>query len=908
MTDTPSRLASALVDRYRIQRELGAGGMATVYLAEDLKHNRQVAIKVLRPELAAVVGAERFFSEIETTAQLQHPNILPLFDSGEADGLLFYAMPYVEGETLADRLARERQLPVDVALDVTRKLAAALDYAHQRGVVHRDIKPANVLLSSGEPLIADFGIALAVTQAGDGRITETGLSLGTPHYMSPEQASGDRSLDPRSDVYALACVLYEMLIGEPPFAGPSPQAVLARILTTSPTRVTQARPTVPRHVDAVVARALEKLPADRFATMGDFRRALDDPSFRHTTGTHEVAAAPVATAPHASSRRWVVPALSGACLVLAAVSALAWIRPGPVQPVHRFRIALDVVDVDGRDFAISPDGGRIVYIGEGMQLFQRPLSSLEGQAIPGAQPARGGFFSPDGASVGFDLGTGASDRMHTVSLAGGSPIPVGTPGRGVSPDGAWTEDGYIYYLEDVSGEAPRLVRAPARGGDAEPVQTNATVFFMAPLPGVTDRLLVTFVDSLADGVSTGILHVETGVVRRIPGLEGAGSALFAGGYLFWYSAQGGSLVAAGFSPAKGELTTPPVTLTEGLSAPRSHYVSDAGILVYWSGVFGGVVGGEAPGWVDRSGGTEVIDARLSEDVGDFDDVRLSPDGRYLAVDVQSGADGAPDEAHRIRIYDLQQGTSYQLSFEGRFNTKPRWMPDGRVAYLSDQSGRSGVWAQPYDRSGVETLLFESDGGIVGLDVSPVAGAPLLVTLEVPNAAGATDAGLFLVDPDSGSDPRPFVDTRFVEAGGAISPDGRWAAYTSYESGRSEVYVRAFPGGGRPYPISVGGAVAPAWGAEGDELVYVTPEGITVAALDVADGVFVRSRDLITDDTDAFEWIRGFEAGFDVATDGRLVTIFERRAQLGGGSQRPMPVVVTNVFEDLRRRLEQGGGG
>jgi serine/threonine-protein kinase len=274
-----ARLNAALEGRYRIQRELGEGGMATVYLAEDLKHDRKVALKVLKPELAAVVGAERFLTEIKTTANLQHPHILPLFDSGEADSFLFYVMPYLEGESLRDRLDRERQLPVDEAVALVSKVADALDYAHDRGVVHRDIKPANILLSErGEPLVADFGIALAVTQAGGGRVTETGLSMGTPHYMSPEQASGDRDVDPRSDIFALGCVLYELLAGDPPFAASSAQGVLARILTEEAAPVTRTRRTVPPHVAGAVAQALQRLPADRFGSARAFARALADPA------------------------------------------------------------------------------------------------------------------------------------------------------------------------------------------------------------------------------------------------------------------------------------------------------------------------------------------------------------------------------------------------------------------------------------------------------------------------------------------------------------------------------------------------------------------------------------------------------------------------------------------------------
>jgi len=254
------RLSSALADRYRIERELGQGGMATVYLAQDLKHDRQVAVKVLRPELAAVIGAERFLSEIKTTANLQHPHILPLFDSGAVDSFLFYVMPFIEGESLRDRLSREKQLPISDAVRIATEVAGALDYAHRHNVIHRDIKPENLLLHDGRALVADFGIALAASKAGGSRMTETGMSLGTPAYMSPEQAMGEREITARSDVYALGCVLYEMLTGDPPFTGSTAQAIVARVLTEQPRPLIPQRHTIPLQVEAAVLAALEKLP------------------------------------------------------------------------------------------------------------------------------------------------------------------------------------------------------------------------------------------------------------------------------------------------------------------------------------------------------------------------------------------------------------------------------------------------------------------------------------------------------------------------------------------------------------------------------------------------------------------------------------------------------------------------
>ena len=274
LTSTPARLTAALSDRYRLDRELGQGGMATVYLAEDLRHGRKVAIKVLHPELSAVLGGERFLAEIKVTANLQHPHILGLIDSGEADGLLYYVMPYVAGESLRARLMRERQLPVDEALRLSREVASALDYAHRQGVVHRDIKPENILLQDGAALVADFGIALAVHQAGGSRMTQTGMSLGTPAYMSPEQAMGEREIGARSDVYALGAMTYEMLAGEPPFTGPNSQAIVAKVLTEQPPPLRAKRPMVSPAAEAAILTALQKLPADRWGSAHEFSDAM----------------------------------------------------------------------------------------------------------------------------------------------------------------------------------------------------------------------------------------------------------------------------------------------------------------------------------------------------------------------------------------------------------------------------------------------------------------------------------------------------------------------------------------------------------------------------------------------------------------------------------------------------------
>ncbi len=309
-----AKVRRVLAERYRIDRVIGEGGMATVYLAEDLKHKRQVAVKVMRPELAATLGADRFLREVEIAAQLNHPHILPMYDSGEADGVLYYVMPYVDGESLAARISREGELPVPVAMRLAREIAEALAYAHKRGIIHRDIKPANILLHEGHALVADFGIARALDAEG-AAITKTGLAIGTPQYMSPEQSTGEKNVDARTDIYALGAVLYEMLTGEPPFTGRTPQAVVTRSLTERPRPLGSVRDGVPAGLESAVNKALARSAADRFTTAGDLADSLSTVE----TGAHVAPAS--ATPPTRSARR-------GAWLALGAVALLVVIGAG----------------------------------------------------------------------------------------------------------------------------------------------------------------------------------------------------------------------------------------------------------------------------------------------------------------------------------------------------------------------------------------------------------------------------------------------------------------------------------------------------------------------------------------------------------------------------------------------------
>ena len=419
MTETAERLRLALADRYVIEREVGQGGMATVYVAHDVRHDRRVALKVLRAELAAVIGAERFLAEIKTTATLQHPHILPLFDSGTADGFLYYVMPYVEGESLRDRLSREKQLPVDEAVRVASEVAGALDYAHRHGVVHRDIKPENILLHEGQALVADFGIALAVSRSeGATRMTETGMSLGTPHYMSPEQAMGEREITPKADVYALGCVLYEMLLGEPPFTGPTAQAIVAKVMTEKPGPIVARRDRVPAHVEDAVFTALEKLPADRFASAAEFAAEL--------TGSRG-AAVPRAAAVR---RSWLVPVATVGAVALAAGFLLGHGVGSPAALPTEWRGEL----LGGPQVAMAPtvsrDGQLVAF--EAMVDGQTQLGVLKPQSgdwkVLTSDRSRGLVstysWSRDDSKIYFDRVLDRPNGVYSISPLGSEERPV----------------------------------------------------------------------------------------------------------------------------------------------------------------------------------------------------------------------------------------------------------------------------------------------------------------------------------------------------------------------------------------------------------------------------------------------------------------------------------------------------
>jgi serine/threonine protein kinase/Tol biopolymer transport system component len=897
VTAVAERLSAALADRYRIERELGAGGMATVYLAQDLKHDRRVALKVLKPELAAVLGAERFVVEIKTTAALQHPHILPLFDSGTADGFLYYVMPYIQGETLRSKLDRETQLGIDESVRITCEVADALDYAHRHGVIHRDIKPENILLHDGRPMVADFGIALAVSAAAGGRMTETGLSLGTPHYMSPEQATAEKELTNRSDIYSLGCVLYEMLTGSPPHVGASAQQIVMKIVMDEARPVTQLRKSVPANVAAATAKALEKLPADRFESARAFAEALTNPAFT-TTGLST-------TRPGSSVRDWrqrlAVPALVAAVL-LAAALLWALTRPAPAPTVARYLVELaEGQDLSGTPWsrlAVSPDGSRLVYVGDaerGTRLFVRTRDQLKATAIPGTEGAINPAFSPDGDRIAF-MDRVAEGHIKVVSLAGGPAVAITDSAVG-APGLTWGHDGFIYY--DVIGIGP-LMRVRETGGAAASVgrldSTRGELQHAWPDALPNGKGLIMTVShggpgaggSEADEIA--VLDLATGTHRVL--VRGVFARYVRSGHLAYVTADG-ALMGVPFDQDRMELTGEAVALTEGVgvrvgSGAVDLAVSAGGTLWYAAGAVGSA-GTQEVVWVGRDGSATPVAAGWA---GLIANPVLSPDGKRLAVSTR-------ELVSQVWIKELDHGPLSKLTVDGSNNVRPAWSADGRsVAFVSNGSPNRDLYQRLADGSRPATLLLDAERPVEEAVFSR-DGAWLIYR-----------TGSFVAEGDLyarrlGSDSSiVLVATPAYETSPSLSPDGRWLAYVSNESGTAEVYVRPFPNtaDGR-WQISVQGGQEPLWAHSGRELFYRTASGAVPQQMAME---IVPGRTFIPGERRTLFPLTRYVLGsshqqYAVAPEDRRFVMIRAT----GSDRADKLVVVENFFEELRQKVGTG---
>ena len=891
MPDPVTRLNVALEGRYSIDRELGEGGMATVYLADDLKHERKVALKVLKPELAAVVGAGRFLAEIKTTANLQHPHILPLHDSGEADNFLFYVMPFVEGETLRDRIDREKQLPVDEAVALASKVAGALQHAHEHGVIHRDIKPGNILIQGGEPVVADFGIALAVGAAGGSRLTETGLSVGTPYYMSPEQATGDQHVGPPSDTYALGAVLYEMLIGDPPYMGSTAQAVLGQIIAGEAVSATKKRGSVPANVDAALRCALEKLPADRFTSAQDFVRALGDPHFQYG----ELDEAPVGAS--AGSLKWLAVTSTTTTAILAVALGMSILGPDPPQPVSRFEINLpdgiELFSAPGISLAVSPDGSTIVFVGtssEGVtQLWLRPLEQLSAMPIPGSENARSPRFSPDGQSIAFTVG----EDLRIASLTGAPPQTLFSDV--LFPGLAWGPDGMIYFTGGHRG----ISRVSVGGGEPEEVTTVAQgeSDHVVPdvLPNGKGLLFTRRMESTTSVIEAEIalVSLETG---RIDGLFPGRTAKYAPSGHIVYASREGTLLAVPFDVDRLEPTGPAGALLESVSTSSRYSkfaLSETGVLLYLPGAAIGAATELV--WVTRQGDAAPVDPDWQFDppVSNYG-WSLSPDGARVALTRE--IDGNTD----IWVKQLPDGPLERLTFGDENDLYPVWTSDGQsVTYLSSTDS----WRRPADGTGTPELLLDDQLTLFQGGWSPDGEWMVFRTGGFPRIIGVRDIVGFRPGVDSAT--VPLVATaEFAEQDPALSSDGRWLAYTSNRTGRAEIYVSPFPEvGSARVPVSTGGGVGPLWARSGSELFFVDADRRLIAARVETDSEFrVLDREplFILGPEYLIASLDGTSHFYDISLDDQqfLMGRSASSASIGGGSKI---VVVQNFFEELKER-------
>jgi Tol biopolymer transport system component/tRNA A-37 threonylcarbamoyl transferase component Bud32 len=875
MTDVLSTLRAGLADRYRIDREVGAGGMATVYVAHDIRHDRRVALKVLKPELAAVLGAERFLSEIRTTANLQHPHILALFDSGKVEGTVFYVMPYVEGESLRDRLSREKQLPIDDALRIAREVGEALHHAHTHGVIHRDIKPENILLQSGHAMVADFGIALAAANTGGSRMTETGMSLGTPTYMSPEQAMGERSLDARTDVYALGCVLYEMLVGDAPFTGSTAQAIVAKVLTERPAPIIARRDRVPEHVEEAVLTALEKLPADRFASAAEFVNAIGSGDALTPTGTR------ARSAQRRAARAVLSPGVVARVAGIAAVAlAAGWLwgrASAPETGAAPSRLAI-VAGIGGSAFSgisrtvdISSDGQTIVYSttdeNGGTRVMVRRLDGRDAIELPNSSGVVHLRLSRDGTQL---YGSLTGSTMSRVSLAGGTWVPV--PSIEATSFLVPAANGVFYWTPQSSVNVPHRVDASGR-------DSVIAARGIAPTQELPDRehvLAINFGSASLSGDPV-VFNARSGAVKQL--FDGDIVELrYASGYLVYVRADN-VMLAQRFDLRRLEVVGEPVELAADVQVSGVGFaqmsVSDNGTVVYLPGSVSELVR------VNRNGNATAFVPELMR----FHSPRYSPDGRQLLMDIVR-ADGRD-----VWLLGVQSGSLSRVTFAADGHD-PVWTRDGRgLLFLAGSNERIDIHRTPLGTT-ARPAVWPTDA-VLSYTGTPLANGDLLTT--VPGQRGR---GLDIVRlrPDGTLD--SLVNTEADESYPVPSPDGRWLAFVSDQSGRYELYLRSLVGDDVQLQISTDGATEPVWARSGRELFYRRQHArgadMMVATLrfDPAPQVTASQRLF---DVSAFTTGQP-HANYDVSPDGQSFAFIRR----SGADQ---VVVLQNVAE-LARRLER----
>ena len=876
------------LSHYKVLEKIGEGGMGEVYLAKDTKLDREVAVKVLPATFSEnKKRLARFEREARLLASLNHPNIAAIHELEETDGVHFLALEYVPGETLAERIKRG-PVPIDEALPLFKQIAEGLEAAHEKGVIHRDLKPANIKVTpEGKIKVLDFGLAKARERDSSAQglsesptltkeFTETGVLLGTAPYMSPEQARG-KPIDKRTDIWAFGCCLYESLCGKTAFRGETVSDTIAGILKQEPEWKTLPVET-PALVRSLLRRTLVKDANHRLQHIGDARveieEALSEPAQAEMTQMHRQ---------WASTRLPV--GLLGLILGATLASVVVWNLAGPTRlpaaDISRFSINLPTDSVLGErpsSVAISPDGRRLVFSatkGDGTQLYLRTIDQLETLPIPGTEDGALPFFSPDSQWVGFF----AEGKLKKVPLAGGAPVTLCEVET--SYGASWGPDDTIIF---ASLKIPYLRIVSAAGGTPEPITDIPTrkgeTHFYSPefLPGGESVLFSIFTGVGFENQRIAVHTLGTREHRIL--IERGGRVRYASsGHLIY--TRSNSLMAAPFDIDQLKVTGPSIAVAQGVSSRpmggADFSLSSDGCLAYVP----------SPGvpeitvhWMDRQGDSELIP--LPPHL--YFAPSISPDGSHLAV---TTFDGPHMETW---IYDLERHVLTRFTFEGsnHFNV---WTPDGqRVAFSSDREGPHNIFWKATDGSGTAERLAFSDGH---QDVG--SWSPDGEILSFSEAHPETKLDIWLLYLEEQRRVEPFLQTEFDEEHPMISPDGQWIAYTSNESGRTEVYVQPFPNGGRKWQISTNGGSGPRWARSGRELFYHEGPRMMVVAVETgADFIAGRTEFL-------FEVDGLYDAGqggpnYDVTPDGRHFVFTLPKPQPPATQIH----VVLNWLEELKR--------
>jgi eukaryotic-like serine/threonine-protein kinase len=891
---------------YEILSAIGAGGMGEVYKARDTRLDRIVAIKVLPTHLADRSELrERFEREARTIAGLNHPHICTLHDIGRQDGTDYLVMEYLEGETLAQRLEKG-SLPLEQVLQYAIEISDALDKAHRKGVTHRDLKPGNIMLTKSGTKLLDFGLAKLKQEAAPANVslsdlptaneplTAQGSIVGTMQYMAPEQVEG-KEVDARTDIFAFGAVVYEMATGKRAFEGKTQASLIAKILETDPLPISSLEPMTPPALDRVAKRCLAKEPDERCQSAKDL---TDELKWIAVDGS-QAGLAPTVTVKgiHALGRRELI--LSVGTLVFgAAIAGLAtWnLKPSWQKPVTRTVINLPPGQQlagleNGPAVALSPDGTRLVYVarqGGIQQLYLRAMDSFEAKPISGTEEATAPFFSPDSQWIGFF----AAGKLKKISVSGGAALLLAD--AAYFGGASWGSQGMIAFTPTPNVSA--LQQVADEGGAPRPLShfEKGDVSHRWPefLPGGKAVLFaagptaVTFTNA-----QVAVQSVGTGQRRNL--IQRGMSPRYApSGHLVY--AQGGSLMAVPFDPERLEVTGTAVPVVDGvLQSPvtgaAQYTISATGSLIY---VPGGVQATQLSlVWVDRHGAEQPIAAPEHA----YFTPRLSPDGRRVAV-------GITESDSQIWLYDLGRDTMTRFTFDGDYNPVPAWTPDGkRIAFESNKEGAPNLFWQLADGSGGLERLTTSEYIQVPMSWSP--DGKLLAFMEVNPITGVDIWVLRTGDPSAGSEQireaQPFLRTPFSEGAPAFSPDGRWLAYISNESGRYEVYVQPYPGPGGKWQISTEGGTEPKWNPSGRELFYRSGEKMMAVDIAAQSGFAAGKPRMLFEGQ--YELSPVQSDNYDVSSDGQRFLMLKPTVQAA-----PTQInVVLNWFEELKRRVPTG---